>query len=127
MSWPIEKLSVSIENKHTKTKRHFVKMSAYVMEDQKDINVLVSFRRDGEPPVISLFYPIDEDAVKTTNMRTYMLNCIVDAKGRVETAMEKLAKIVLETKSSFDPYLVSIVDDCIRYCGRGFSELKIKV
>lgn len=128
MEFPIENLAMPITLHTTPTKKFFVVASAYANKEQTEASVIIQIK-NGRMARYKLLmeFPISEDMLKKTNLRTALYKSCVQAQNKLEGAVNKLMKTVLETRRVFDPALIGTQGDCITYNARGFIGLSIKV
>lgn len=128
MEFPIENLSVPISLDTVPVKRFFVLMSAFKSGDGDSVDVIITIKNGKwSKSKLQLSIPIDQTMLNKTNLRTVLFSSCVKARERLETAVHKLMRAVLESRRTFDHALIGTAGNCITYCGRGFSGLNIKV
>lgn len=128
MDFPIENLAMPITLNTTPTKKFFVVASAYANKEQTEASVIIEIK-NGRTAKYKLLmeFPISEEMLNKTNLRTALYKSCVQAQNKLERAVNKLMKTVLETRRVFDPALIGTQGDCITYNARGFAGLSIKV
>lgn len=128
MEFPIENLSMPITLNTVPVKKFFVSVSAYSDKEQTEASVIIEIK-NGRTARYKLLmdFPIDEEMLKKTNLRTALYKSCVQAQNKLERAVNKLMKAVLETRRVFDPALIGTQGGNITYNARGFAGLLIKV
>lgn len=128
MEFPIENLAMPITLNTVPVKKFFVSVSAYSNKEQTEASVIIEIRNGRMAKYkLPLEFPIDEDTLKKTNLRTALYKACVQSQNRLELAVNKLMKTVLESRRVFDPALIGTFGDSITYNARGFAGLAIKV
>ena len=126
MNLPIENLSVPISV--TSDKRFFVKMSAYAVRDNTEVEVIIEISNGRKAKQrLKLSFDVEEDRLLKTNLRTEMFRACVQAQNKLTVAVKRLAKAVLESRKHFEPTFIGVYKDSLTYNARGFTGLQVKL